>query len=77
MELQLKRNCIIRLYIDWPQSPMTKYVFFFIIPFDNPLKYNQHNIMNIKAGHTMGLIGNSMGLEKKRYDGARKKYQWG
>ena len=32
------------------QSQVTKY-FFLKILFDNPLKYNQNNIMTIKAGH--------------------------
>ena len=30
--------------VDWLQSSVTKY-FFLIILFDNPLKYNQNNIM--------------------------------
>ena len=36
--------------LDWLQSLVTKH-FFIIILFDYPLKYNQINIMTIKAGH--------------------------
>ena len=35
--------------VDWLQPPVIQYLFIKIL-YDNPLKYNQNNIMTTKAG---------------------------